>query len=173
MFLCEDLAIKIVFSILFLSSTGNENKSMNAEHGFVSSFATNNNIVSDVNQGQSKLQKSITDSFAESCPFYLNTSKQCFPTLKKNNSSLELYNLTEQAKKLNLTAERENLRLFGKPSRKKLFCKTFFDFSDKLYTSFVLFSEIVLIKSIRSETFDEIHCFYQTFLCLAYNILIV
>ena len=114
MFLCEDLAIKLVFSILFLSSTANDNKSMSAEHGLVSSFATNNNIVSDVNQGQSKLKKSITDSFAESCPFYLNTSKQCFPTVKKNNSSLELYNLTEQAKKLNLTAERENLRLFGK-----------------------------------------------------------
>ena len=124
MLLCEDLAIKIVFSILFLSSTGNVNKSMNAEHGFVSSFATNNNIVSDVNQGQSKLQKSITDSFAESCPFYLNTSKQCFSTLKKNNSSLELYNLTEQAKKLNLTAERENLRLFGK-SKKLFFAKLF------------------------------------------------
>ncbi|CAB4021063.1 Hypothetical predicted protein [Paramuricea clavata] len=116
MFLCEDLAIKIVFSILFLSSTGNDNKSMNAEHGFVSSFATNNNIVSDANQGQSKLQKSITDSFAESCPFYLNTSKQCFPTLKKNNSSFELYNLTEQAKKQNLTAERKNLRLFAETS---------------------------------------------------------
>jgi hypothetical protein len=124
MLLCEDLAIKIVFSILFLSSTGNDNKSMNAEHGFVSSFATNNNIVSDVNQGQSKLQKSITDSFAESCPFYLNTSKQCFSTLKKNNSSLELYNLTEQAK--NLTAERENLRLFGKS--KNIFIAKFFCF---------------------------------------------
>ena len=131
MLLCEDLAIKIVFSILFLSSTGNDNKSMNAEHGFVSSFATNNNIVSDVNQGQSKLQKSITDSFAESCPFYLNTSKQCFSTLKKNNSSLELYNLTEQAKKLNLTAERENLRLFGK-SKQLFFAKPFFvSFFDK------------------------------------------
>jgi hypothetical protein len=82
--------------------------------------------VSDVNQGQSKLQKSITDSFAESCPFYLNTSKQYFPTVKKNYSSFELYNLTEQAKKLNLTAERENLRLFGKPSRKKLFLQNVF-----------------------------------------------
>ena len=114
MFLCEDLAIKFVFSILFLSSTANDNKSMNAEHGLVSSFATNNNIVSDVNQGQSKLQKSSTGSFAESCPFYLNTSKQCFPTLKKKNSSFELYNITEETNKLNLTAERENLRLFGK-----------------------------------------------------------
>ena len=127
MLLFQDLTIKIVFSILFLSATGNDNKSMDTEHGFVSSFATNNNIVSDVNQGQSKLQKSITDSFAESCPFYFkNTSKQCFPTLKKNNSSFELYNLTEQTKKQNLTAERENLRLFGKSGRQNSFCKTSF-----------------------------------------------
>ncbi len=126
MLLFQDLTIKIVFSILFLSATGNDNKSMDTEHGFVSSFATNNNIVSDVNQGQSKLQKSITGSFAESCPFYKNTSKQCFPTLKKNNNSFELYNLTEQTKKQNLTAERENLRLFGKSGRQNSFCKTSF-----------------------------------------------
>ena len=111
MLLYKDIAIKILFSIVCLSSIGNEDKSMNAEHGFVPSLATNN-IVSDVNQGQSTLQKSITDSFAESCPFYSNTSKQCFPTTKNNNSSIEFYNLTEQTK--NLTAERENLRLFGK-----------------------------------------------------------
>jgi hypothetical protein len=115
MLLYKDIALKILFSIVCLSSIGDKDKLMDSEHGFVSSFATNNNIVSDVNQGQSKLQKSITDSFAESCPFYFkNTSKQCFPTLKKNNSSFELYNLTEQTKKQNLTAERENLRLFGK-----------------------------------------------------------
>ena len=51
MFLCNDLAIKVVLSILFLSSTGNDKKSINAEHGFESSLATNNNIVSDVKQG--------------------------------------------------------------------------------------------------------------------------
>ena len=113
MLLYKDIAIKIFFSIVCLSSMGNDDKSMNGEHGFVPSLATNNNVVSDVIEGQSKLQKSITDSFAESCPFYKNTSKQCFPTLKKN-SSLELYNLTEQTKKLNLTAERGNFRLFGK-----------------------------------------------------------
>ena len=115
MLLYKDIAIKILFSIVCLSSIGNEDKLMNAEHGFVPSLATNNNIVSDVNQGQSKLQKSITDSFAESCPFYSNTSKQCFPTTKNNNSSIEFYNLTEQTK--NLTAERENLRLFGKMTK--------------------------------------------------------
>jgi hypothetical protein len=83
MLLCEDIAIKFVFSILFLSSTGNDNKLINVEDGLVSSFATNNNIVNDVNQGHSKLQKSITDSCfaAESCPFYLNTSKQFFSVL--------------------------------------------------------------------------------------------
>ena len=104
----------MVFSILFLSSTGNDSKSKNSEHEFVSSLATNNNTVSDAIQGQCKLQKSITDSFAESCPLYFNTSKQCFPTLKKNNSSFELYNLTEETKKQNLTAKRKNLRVFGK-----------------------------------------------------------
>jgi hypothetical protein len=98
MLLYKALAINILFSMVCLSSIGNDDKSMNAEHGFVPSHATNNNIVSDVNQGQSKHQKSITDSFA----------------FIKKNSSLELYNLTEQATKLNLTAERENLRHFGK-----------------------------------------------------------
>ncbi len=105
---------------------GNDDKSMNGEHGFVPSLATNNNVVSDVIEGQSKLQKSITDSFAESCPFNKNTSKQCFPTLKKNNSSLELYNLTEQTKKLNLTAERGNFRLFGKTFLQFLFIHSSF-----------------------------------------------
>ena len=42
---------------------------MNAEHEFVPSFDTNNNIVRDVNhdvnQRQSKLQKSITEYFEE------------------------------------------------------------------------------------------------------------
>ncbi len=128
MLLYKDIALKILFSIVCLSSIGDKDKLMDSEHGYVSSFATNNNIVSDslsdVNQGQSKLQKSITDSFAESGPFYFkNTSKQCFPTLKKNNSSFELYNLTEQTKKQNLTAERENLGLFGKTI--KLFLRNF------------------------------------------------
>ena len=117
MLLCEYIAVKIVFSILFLSSTGNGNKSKNSGHQFVSSLATNNNIVSDAIQGQSKLQKSITDSFAENCPLYFNTLKQCFPTLKKNNSSFELYNPTEETKKQNVTAKRENLRVLGKSSR--------------------------------------------------------
>ena len=114
MLLFKYLAVKIVFSILFLSSTGNDNNSKNSEHKFVSSLATNKNIVSDAIEGQSKLQNSITDSFAENCPLYFNTLKQCFPALKKNNSSFELYNLTEETKKQNVTAERENLRVFGK-----------------------------------------------------------
>ena len=109
MFLCKDLAIKLVLSILFLSSTGNDNKSINAEHGFESSFATKNNVVSDVNQEHgtdSKVNK--RDPFVD-----LNTSKQCFLIPKKNKSSFELYNLTEETKKENLTAERRNRRHFG------------------------------------------------------------
>ena len=109
MLLCKDLAIKLVLSILFLSSTGNDNKSINAEHGFESSFATKNNIVSDVNQKHgtdSKVNKS--DPFVDP-----NTSKQCFLILQKNKSSFELHNLTEETKKGNLTAERGNRRHFG------------------------------------------------------------
>jgi hypothetical protein len=110
---------------------------MNAEHGFVPSHATNNNIVSDVNQGQSKHQKSITDSFA----------------LKKN-SSLELYNLTEQAKKLNLTAERENLRLFGKTI--ELFWRNFSGvFSINFVKKFCLVSDFVkmFVSYLRGQSF--------------------
>jgi hypothetical protein len=114
MLFCKYLAVQIVFSILFLSSTGNDNKSSSSEHAFVSSLATKTNIVSDAIQGQSELQNSITDSFAGSCPLlYFNTSKQCFPILKKNNCSFELYNLTEETKEQIVTAERETLRLFG------------------------------------------------------------
>jgi hypothetical protein len=120
MLLCKDLAIKIVFSILFLSSTGNDNKSMNAEHEFVPSFDTNNNIVSDVNhdvtQRQSKLQKSITDSFAESCSFHLTEYFEEVFSNFKEEQQFELHNITEQAKELHLTAERDNQRLFGKTS---------------------------------------------------------
>ena len=89
MFLCNDLAIKVVLSILFLSSTGNDKKSINAEHGFESSLATNNNIV---------LNKDTTlkGCLYKKDPFVdLNTSKQCFPTLKKSKSLFKLYNLTD------------------------------------------------------------------------------
>ena len=120
MFLYKDIALKLLFSIVCLSSIGNDDISKNAEHGFVCPLAANNTIVSDAIQRQSRLQKSITDSFAENCPLYFNTSKQCFPTLKKNNSSFELYNPTEETKKRNLTAERENFRLFGKTTKRFL-----------------------------------------------------
>ena len=137
MLLYKALAINILFSIVCLSSIGNDDKSMNAEHGFVPSHATNNNIVSDVNQGQSKHQKSITDSFA----------------LKKN-SSLELYNLTEQAKKLNLTAEWENLRLFGKTI--ELFWRNFSgSFSINFVKKFCLVSDFVkmFVSYLRGQSF--------------------
>ena len=112
MFLCNDLVIKLVLSVLFLSSTGNDDKSINAEHGFESSLATNNNIVSDVNQGHND-----DSDVCKRDPFLvLNTSKQCFPTLKKK-CLFELYNLTEQTKKQNLTAERRNQRLYGKSAK--------------------------------------------------------
>ena len=117
MFLYKDIALKILFSIVCLSLIGNDDNSNNAEHGFVRPLAANKTIVSDAIQGQSELQNSITDSFARSCPLYFNTSKQCFPTLKKNNSSFEVCNVTEETKKQNLTAERENFRLFGKTTK--------------------------------------------------------
>ena len=69
MLLCKDLAIKLVLSILFLSSTGNDNKSINAEHGFESSFATKNNIVSDVNQEHGTDSKVNKRSFCRSKHF--------------------------------------------------------------------------------------------------------
>ena len=102
----NDIAIKLVLSTILLSSTGNDNKSINAEHGFESSFATNDNFVSDVNHGHN------ADSDVNKSD--LNTSKQCFPTLKNNKSSFKLYNLTEQTKNQNLTAERGNQQLYGK-----------------------------------------------------------
>lgn len=114
----KDIAIQILFSIFLLSSTGIDNKSKNSEYGFVTSFATKNNIVSDVNKGQSEPKKFITHSFAENCPFCLNASTERFPTLWKNASSLEFYNLTDYKKKANLKAVRENLQLYGK---KKIF----------------------------------------------------
>ena len=116
MFLCNDIAIKLVFSIILLSSTGNDNKSINAEHGFESSFATNNNIVCDVNEehnADSDVYK--IDPFVD-----LNTSKQCFLTLKKNKSSFKLHNLTGETRKQNLTAERRN------QVSKQVFSQTFF-----------------------------------------------
>jgi hypothetical protein len=115
MLLFKDIVVKILFTIVCLSSIDNDDESMDAEHGFVRPLATNNTIVSDAIQGQSELRKSITDSFAGICPLqYFNTSKRCFPTFKTTNSLFELYNLTEQTRKANLTAERENFRLFGK-----------------------------------------------------------
>ena len=119
MLLFKDIAIQILLSIVCLSSIGNDNKPMNAEHEFVPSSATNNSIVSDVNDGRScKLENSISSGWSSCRPGldfldfdYNNTSIQCFPTLKKNNISFELYNLTEQTK--NSTVTRENLRYFG------------------------------------------------------------
>lgn len=125
MLLFKDIAIQILFSIVCLSSIGNDNKPMVAEHEFVPSSATNNNIVSDVNYGYScKLENSISAGFFRSCQpglNFKNTSIQCLPTLTRNNSSLELYNLTEQTK--NSTTKRENLRSFGKAP--KIFRKSF------------------------------------------------
>ena len=116
----KDIAIQILFSIVCLSSIGNDNKPMNAEHGFVPSSATNNNIVSDVNYGHSCKLDTFISSFVQSCQpglNFKNTSIQCFPILKKNNSSFGLYDLTEQT--TNSTAKRENFRSFGKA--KKIF----------------------------------------------------
>ena len=104
MFLCNNIAKKLVFSVILLSSTGNDNKSINVEHGLENSFATNNNIVSDVNQehnADSDVYK--IDPFVD-----LSTSKQCFLTLKKNKSSFLLYDVTEETKKHNLTANGES-----------------------------------------------------------------
>ena len=137
MLLFKDIAIQILLSIVCLSSIGNDNKPMNAEHEFVPSSATNNSIVSDVNHARScKLENSISSGLSKSRPGldfldfdYNNTSIQCFPTLKKNNISFELYNLTEQTK--NSTVTRENLRYFGKTTKMFLmFCKSlpFVDF---------------------------------------------
>ena len=106
MFFWKDLAIKIVFLILFLSSADNDDSTINAEHDFERSSATDNNIVSDVKQGKTY----TTDSSPETCPS--NPLNQCFITL--NISSFQLYNLTEDGKEQNLTAVRENVRLFGK-----------------------------------------------------------
>lgn len=121
----KDIAIQILFSIFLLSSTGIDDKSKNHEYGFVTSFATKNNIVSDVNKGQSEPKNSIIHSFAENCPFCLNASTEHFPTLKKNESSFELYNLTDYKKKVNLKAMPKNLLLYGK---KKIFLRFLFNF---------------------------------------------
>ena len=132
MFLCNDLVIKLVLSVLFLSSTGNDNKSINAEHRFESSLATNNNIVSDVNQGHN-----ADSDVCKRDPFLvLNTSKQCFPTLKKKKCLFELFNLTEQTKKQNLTAERRNQRLYGK-SAKAFLQMCFCFFSNKIVLAYL------------------------------------
>ena len=126
MFFFKDLAIKAIFSILFLSTTGNDTESIHAEHDFARFSITSNSIVGDVNQGQS----SITDSFdVETCPAFRsnNSSKQCILILKNNNSSFKLYNLTEEGNKQNLAAERGNERLFGE--LRQLFHWSFFVFA--------------------------------------------
>ena len=111
---CDVISVTIILSTLFLSATGDDNLSINCEHGFAGSFAAKNIIASDVNQGQRELLKFITESFAESCPFVIfNASKQLILVLKKSDL-FDLYNLTEEIEKYDLTAERENLRLFGK-----------------------------------------------------------
>ena len=150
MLLCKHIVIKIVFSILFLSWTGNDNKSIHAEHGFVRSCATNNNIVSDVIQGQT----SIID-LSKICS---NTSKNCFSTLKRNKASIELYNLTKEERKKDLLAERQNVRLFGKLFFGVLFLKNNLK---KNYFS-------LLFSSIKKEAQTRM-TFYSLFLQLTAN----
>lgn len=74
MFIYNDLAIKLALSILSLPSTGNDNKSINAEHGLNSSFTANNNIVSDFNQernddSRSEYFKPVLPNFKEEKQF--------------------------------------------------------------------------------------------------------
>ena len=145
MFLCNDLVIKLVLSVLFMSSTGNDDKSINAEHGFESSLATNNNIVSDVNQ-----RHNADSDVCKRDPFLvLNTSKQCFPTLKKKKCLFELYNLTEQTTKQNLTAERRNQRLYGKSAKAFLQMCFFFE-QDCICSVFTKLNKLMLLFAMQN-----------------------
>ena len=59
--------------MLFVSSADNDDTTINAEHDFVRSFATYNNIVSDVKHRKTY----TTDSSSETCP-----SNQCLRWLE-------------------------------------------------------------------------------------------